>query len=200
MKLNKLLIVILLAVTSYLNSMLRVPQASANLTKYIPALKFNSALKQPISLNNGIFKSTRPLMVQYNYSENPYKVLNLPINSKPTAEEIKKAYRNIALKKHPDAGGTKEEFQKVQDAYEYLDYLRKNNYSNNSYSNNSYSDDSNYTDPTVEKLAKIIFKFCAGLFVLSVTTTKYFSYYDRKATNEHKLKTTNKNIVAQIAC
>ena len=32
--------------------------------------------------------------------ENPYKILN--INSDATTEEVKKAYRKIALKSHPD--------------------------------------------------------------------------------------------------
>merc|ERR1712018_490092 len=35
-------------------------------------------------------------------------------------DEIRKAYRKLALKKHPDRGGDKEEFAELQNAYEVL--------------------------------------------------------------------------------
>jgi DnaJ family protein A protein 2 len=35
-------------------------------------------------------------------------------------DEIKKAYRQKALKEHPDRGGDKEKFQAIQQAYEVL--------------------------------------------------------------------------------
>lgn len=37
-----------------------------------------------------------------------------------SADEIRKAYRKEALAKHPDRGGDKEEFQRIQEAYEIL--------------------------------------------------------------------------------
>lgn len=44
----------------------------------------------------------------------------LGIDKTATASEIKKAYRKLALKKHPDKGGDPEEFKKIQGAYEVL--------------------------------------------------------------------------------
>ena len=37
-----------------------------------------------------------------------------------TQDELKKAYRKMAFKYHPDTGGNKDEFQKVNNAYSLL--------------------------------------------------------------------------------
>ena len=42
----------------------------------------------------------------------------LGVTKKATQSEIKKAFRKLALKKHPDKGGDVEEFKKIQAAYE----------------------------------------------------------------------------------
>ena len=47
-----------------------------------------------------------------------YGALGLQRNA--SVDEVKKAYRKEALAKHPDRGGNKEEFQKLQAAYEIL--------------------------------------------------------------------------------
>jgi len=47
-----------------------------------------------------------------------YGLLKLQKNA--SIDEVKKAYRKEALVKHPDRGGNKEEFQKMQAAYEVL--------------------------------------------------------------------------------
>ena len=47
-----------------------------------------------------------------------YAILGIKKNS--TDDDIKKAYRKLAREKHPDKGGTTEEFQKIQKAYETL--------------------------------------------------------------------------------
>ncbi|MBG15417.1 MAG: molecular chaperone DjlA [Crocinitomicaceae bacterium] len=61
----------------------------------------------------------------YKDASNAYKVLGL--NSNATDEEVKKAYRKMAIKHHPDKyaqmgeehqKAAKEKFQKLQDAYE----------------------------------------------------------------------------------
>ena len=44
----------------------------------------------------------------------------LEINKNATPEEIKKAYRKLALKHHPDKGGKEEQFKKLAEAYEVL--------------------------------------------------------------------------------
>ena len=50
--------------------------------------------------------------------QNYYKVLG--IDEKATQEQIKKAFRKASLKNHPDRGGNKEEFQKINEAYQTL--------------------------------------------------------------------------------
>jgi len=44
----------------------------------------------------------------------------LGVEKTATYDEIRKAFRKLALKKHPDRGGDKEEFQELQSAYEVL--------------------------------------------------------------------------------
>jgi DnaJ-class molecular chaperone len=48
----------------------------------------------------------------------PYKDLGLQRGA--TDEEIKKAYRKLAMKHHPDKGGDPEHFKKIQSAYDIL--------------------------------------------------------------------------------
>lgn len=50
--------------------------------------------------------------------EDYYKILG--VEKDATAEQIKKAYRNLAKTHHPDAGGNEEEFKKISVAYETL--------------------------------------------------------------------------------
>ena len=50
--------------------------------------------------------------------KNPYKVLGVDVSA--TIIEIKKAFRRMSMKTHPDKGGSNEEFQEVKKAYEIL--------------------------------------------------------------------------------
>ncbi len=49
---------------------------------------------------------------------NFYEILGVPKNA--TENDIKKAYRSLAKKHHPDKGGDEEEFKKITQAYETL--------------------------------------------------------------------------------
>lgn len=49
---------------------------------------------------------------------NYYKILG--ISQDASVDDIKQAYKTLARKYHPDRGGNKEEFQKIQEAYETL--------------------------------------------------------------------------------
>lgn len=47
-----------------------------------------------------------------------YKILG--VDKKASPEEIKKAYRKLALQHHPDKGGDEAEFKKINEAYQIL--------------------------------------------------------------------------------
>ena len=51
-------------------------------------------------------------------SEDYYKILGVPEDA--SEEEIKKAYRRLALKYHPDRGGDEEKFKEINEAYQVL--------------------------------------------------------------------------------
>jgi curved DNA-binding protein len=58
-----------------------------------------------------------------------YQILG--VNKNATEDEIKKAYRKLAMKHHPDRGGDQAEFQKVQEAYATLsDPQKRSQYDN----------------------------------------------------------------------
>jgi curved DNA-binding protein CbpA len=44
----------------------------------------------------------------------------LGVNKNSSQDEIKKAFRKLSLKHHPDRGGNNEKFQKINAAYEVL--------------------------------------------------------------------------------
>lgn len=58
-----------------------------------------------------------------------YKVLGIDRNA--SIDQIKQAYRKLAKEHHPDKGGNKEEFLKIQEAYEVLSNPNKNNNQDN---------------------------------------------------------------------
>ncbi len=51
-------------------------------------------------------------------TKNFYNVLDVPKNA--STNDIKKAYRKLAVKHHPDKGGNEEEFKKISEAYDVL--------------------------------------------------------------------------------
>ena len=47
-----------------------------------------------------------------------YKILDITKNA--SSDEIRKAFRKLSLKHHPDRGGNEEEFKKLNRAFEIL--------------------------------------------------------------------------------
>jgi molecular chaperone DnaJ len=58
-----------------------------------------------------------------------YQILG--VNKNATEEEIKQAYRKLAMKHHPDRGGDEKQFQEIKNAYEILsDPVRRQQHDN----------------------------------------------------------------------
>ncbi|MGB4984453.1 MAG: DnaJ domain-containing protein [Erysipelotrichaceae bacterium] len=72
---------------------------------------------------------------------NPYEILG--VNPNASEDEIKKAYRSLAKKYHPDVNkqpGAAEKFKEVQNAYDTVINMKKGNYNSNT--NNYYNTNS----------------------------------------------------------
>ena len=69
--------------------------------------------------------------------DNPYTILG--VDKKTSDDDIKKAYKKLALKTHPDKGGDPEKFQKIAEAYETLsDKGKRNLYDNPGMASNPF--------------------------------------------------------------
>jgi molecular chaperone DnaJ len=69
-----------------------------------------------------------------------YSILNIPKTA--SVDEIKKAYKSLAFKTHPDRnGGDDTQFKKVQEAYDVLSDPTKKQQYDNPFSNNIYNMD-----------------------------------------------------------
>lgn len=65
-----------------------------------------------------------------------YNTLNIPVNSE--LSEVKKAYKKLALKHHPDRGGDPKKFQEIATAYEEIEkYQSRPKHNMSSHINNS---------------------------------------------------------------
>ena len=80
---------------------------------------------------------------------NPHEVLG--INEGATKDEIKKAYRELAKKYHPDQYGSnplkdlaEEKMREINEAYDYLMKNTEDRYSSSNYSQNNYSSNDEY--------------------------------------------------------
>lgn len=88
-------------------------------------------------------------------TQDPYQVLGIP--STATDDEVKKAYRDLSRKYHPDsyvnnplANLAEEKFKEVQEAYDTIMKQRQNGYfGSNSYGSQTYSGDGELNDVAV---------------------------------------------------
>jgi len=109
---------------------------------------------------------------------NPYKILNIPKNF--DEKVLKKAYLKMAMKTHPDRGGTQEQFQQVSIAYTVL--LKKlkdmeNNHMHNDLRENSrkYIESQNSDNSQNINLSE---KFDSELFNKIYSENKINDVYD----------------------
>ncbi len=103
-------------------------------------------------------------------TENYYDILG--ISSNASVEEIKKAYRKLVLKYHPDLPNlnpsinAEEKMKKINEAYMHVMEDKKQNYNNINSNNNNFS--SNYSDSYSEQ------------FDIFSESPKQYTYYEDK--------------------
>jgi DnaJ-class molecular chaperone len=104
-----------------------------------------------------------------------YKTLG--ISKDATDDQIKQAYRKLAREHHPDKGGNKEEFQKIQQAYDILgDKQKRANYDNPTQPN-QFPFNFSFSQPsqTPSKLSNVVHTCNITLDEIFTGTTKRFS-------------------------
>lgn len=138
--------------------------------------------QQPIGTTNNIPNQNIPQLPQIEPPNskklNPYKILSIPKNY--DEKTLKKAYLKMAMKTHPDRGGSQIEFQKVSIAYTLL--LKKlsdknNNNLHNDLRNNSKSYMNKQSSNNM-KNTKMTDQFDINLFNKIYDENKIESVYD----------------------
>lgn len=104
--------------------------ASADGSVSEPEIKIIDRIRSNMRITDSDFQSIQAMFI--NQTDSAYKILE--IDSKASEEDIKKAYRRMAMKYHPDKvshlgedfqNAAKEKFQKVNQAYENIKKERK---------------------------------------------------------------------------
>jgi hypothetical protein len=96
---------------------------SLTLILYLSGLKHSCCLTLSRMLSK-VGVATRAFVVVLLALAKRYKLL-LTVNRHSSTEQLVKAYRKLLLKAHPDKGGRKVDFQKLQQAKETWDAVRK---------------------------------------------------------------------------
>jgi len=109
--------------------------------------EMNRALDEYI-LRQMCFKSEIIDEIARLHEDSAYAILG--VTSGATDNEIKKAYRIIAMQCHPDKGGDKDDFQELSNAYEKIMEQRRTANGGSSSKNNN-DPDSDLEEPTPEK-------------------------------------------------
>ena len=131
-------------------------------------------------------------------TEDPYKVLGVSPNA--TDEEIKKAYRKLAMQYHPDRNPGDQEaakkMQQINDAYDRIKNPEKyRNYGGQQYGGSSYggSGYGQYRQPTGEQYENAAYQYIMfgryreALHILSSVTDRSAKWYYLSALANHGL-------------
>ena len=124
--------------TDYITQQQRLIQAQQEQIQQLSRMNLRqNILNQQHTPSNIMFQQTTEQQQQYQQQQigfqsnpqitykpekkqklNPYKILDVPKNY--DEKVLKKAYLRMAMKTHPDRGGTQEQFQQVSIAYSVL--------------------------------------------------------------------------------
>ncbi len=86
----------------------------------------------------------------------PHKVLGIQINA--SESDIKKAYRQLAIKYHPDKGGDEDKFKEISAAYEIMSNSNKRKEYYNKTEPITYQQKSNIYKDVYDNINNVIFK------------------------------------------
>lgn len=117
---------------------------------------------------------------------NYYEILNL--NKNASQDDIKKSFRKLSLKHHPDRGGDENEFKKINEAYENLsDFKKKSTYDNKNAKNFSFVFNRNKFALTIKKTIEITLEQAYSGYLHPFEVIRTITTQNSKITESEKL-------------
>lgn len=115
-----------------------------------------------------------------------YKILE--VNKQSNLEEIKKSYKKLAFKNHPDKGGNPETFKKISEAYQVLSDPEKRNVYDNENIYDNLRGQNEFTD--ANELFNFVFSSMANLNITGNNVNSFSKSTTVVISNGKKIETT----------
>lgn len=117
----------------------------------------------------------------------------LEINKNANNKEIKKNYRNLAIKYHPDKGGDPEKFKQISEAYEILSDSNKRKEYDNKLTENLFTN----TNNSIDIFNELFYKQNTNINIMNNLFENLFSASLDNFYDNHQIYKKNNNLHRQ---